>query len=117
MLHSNLRLLYVDLLKTKQFERNPSATVDCRFTDVNLLIPLAHQRGDWFRETERSFQWTSTFGYRLFPMVVPRGEAPAPHQDSEHEGERGGARATGGSGQRARANPERVVAGRPCWRA
>jgi hypothetical protein len=24
---------------------------------------------------ERCSQWTSTFGYRLFPMVVPRGEA------------------------------------------
>ena len=44
-------------------------------------------------------------------MVVPRGEAPAPHQDSEHEGELGGVGATGGSGQRARANSQRVVQG------
>jgi hypothetical protein len=46
-------------------------------------------------------------------MVVPRGEAPAPHQDSEHEGEPGGVGATGGSGQRGRADPERVVQGDP----
>jgi hypothetical protein len=45
--------------------------------------------------------------------VVPHGEAPAPHQNSEHEGEPGGVQTTGGSGQRARANPERVVQGDP----
>jgi hypothetical protein len=50
VLHSNLRLPYVNLLKAKQFERHPSATVDCRFTDLNLLTPLAHHRGYWFRE-------------------------------------------------------------------
>jgi len=42
---------------------------------------------------------------------VSRGEAAASHQNSGHEGERGGVRATGGSGQRARPDPERVVPG------
>jgi hypothetical protein len=46
VLHSYLRLLYVDLLKAKQFERNPSATVDFRFTKVLWLT----MGGDWFRE-------------------------------------------------------------------
>ena len=44
---------------------------------------------------------------------MTRGEAAAAHENSGHEGERGGVRAVGGSGQRARADPERVVPGNP----
>jgi hypothetical protein len=44
-------------------------------------------------------------------LAVLRGEAAAPHQNSGHESERGRVRATGGSGQRTRLDPERVVPG------